>query len=73
MSDVCEWNPIERRAAQEGDAHHGWAVWSIGTSPSWHLCADCVSLPRFARFKRRSWIGPKDAASTKARGDGGSE
>lgn len=59
--DVCEWNPDRDRAAQlSGDAFHGWAVWSVETPEiTWHLCESCAGLPRFKRFRRRVWIGPK--------------
>lgn len=56
--DPCDWNPTEQRLARSDDAHHGWAVWSVGGRNTWHLCEACAALPKFKRFTRRVWIGP---------------
>ncbi len=61
-SDRCEWNPTMKRGTWDGDDRHDDddAVWSVGKSPSWHLCDNCARLPEFKRYRVRTWIGPKE-------------
>ena len=52
----CEWNPDKDNPSYSHDPHYlnSTAVWSVGTKTdnNFHLCENCVKLPRFKRFKK---------------------
>lgn len=70
----CEWNPDDNCPAISTDIkwlghdyhvsfHEGCqkeSVYSVGISAnSWHLCADCVQLPRFKGYRTKTNLKTK--------------
>lgn len=52
MSERCEWNPDECRAAYEDDGCRNEATLCVGANGAWHLCDECSMHPMFARLKK---------------------
>jgi hypothetical protein len=48
--EQCDWFPAGMRWARNDDPPHGEAVYSVG---EFHLCEQCASLKKFARFKKK--------------------
>lgn len=53
VSGSCEWETAADRAAKCDDVFHAHAKVIVGANGQWRLCAECASLARFARFKKR--------------------
>lgn len=55
IRSLCEYNPEEKRAAYYNEVH-AEADYIVGYDGQWRLCASCVALPEFKRFRVRKKI-----------------
>ncbi len=58
LFDGCEWNPRANRPSWDDEHHYETtpAEVIVGHKGDWRLCASCAALPRFNRYRVRTWI-----------------
>jgi hypothetical protein len=59
--EPCDWNPLTNDWALTDDMPHAEAKYCVGTK-GYHLCAECLLLPKFKRMKKKilsSWLWRK--------------